>query len=364
MTHVCSALIIWKNVFYVQVKTKKVNMNLAILMVLLVTISFFPVYATVWSTDSSSYHNGDVIILSGSANPIEEGQLISVQILNPSKSDFVQIDTFAPNSDGTFSRNYKAEGPKWNTDGIYTLKLFYNQESFQTTFEYNSNPSVNDSEQAPKSESVPVPKQESGPPKEEELSAIIVKQEPKSHIPGFPALDKSPQHYFDRYGDEGSYREWFDSEFPGKSIQDVVRYSTTHVSGFPDNSKTPQHYIDRYNNESDYQDWFNSEFPDKSIYKILGFPEPISIPSWIKNNALWWATGNINDGEFISGLQFMIENDIIRIANLPESDITTKEVPDWIRNNANWWAHDKISEKEFVNGIKYLISNGIIIVNK
>jgi hypothetical protein len=327
-------------------------MNLTILMVLLVTISFFPVYATVWSTDSSSYHNGDVIVLSGSISPIEEGQLISVQILNPSKSDLVQIDTFSPNSDGTFSRNYKAEGPKWNTDGIYTLKLFYNQESFQTTFEYNSDsPSVK--------ESVPAPKLDLEP-------TSVPKQTPesKSHIPGFPSLDKSPQHYFDRYNDEVSYQEWFNSEFPGKSIQDVVGYTPTHVSGFPDYSKSPQHYIDRYNNESGYQDWFNSEFPGKSIYEILGFPEPTSVPAWIKNNALWWANGKINDGEFISGLQFMIENDIIRITNLPESDITSKEVPDWIRNNANWWAHDKISEKEFVNGIKYLISNGIIRVNR
>ncbi len=340
-------------------------MNLSILTVLLVTISFFPVYATVLSTDSSSYHNGDIITITGSVSPIEEGQFISVQILNPSKSDLVQIDTFAPNSDGTFSRNYKAEGPKWNTDGIYTLKLFYNQESFQTTLEYSSNfPSVKESESAPKSGSSSVSGQEPEHPKKEASSPIMVKQEPKSHVPGFPSLDKAPQHYFDRYNDESSYQDWFDSEFPEKSVQDVVGYAATLVSGFPDNSKSPQHYIDRYNHESDYHDWFDSVFPGKSIYEILGFPEPSSVPAWIKNNALWWATGKISDGEFISGLQFMIENDIIRITNLPESDITAKEVPDWVRNNANWWAHDKISEKEFVNGIKYLISNGIIIVNR
>ena len=341
-------------------------MNLAILMAILVTISFFPVYATVLSTDSSLYHKGDVITITGSASPIEEGQLISVQILNPSKSDFVQIDTFAPNSDGTFSRNYKAEGPKWNTDGIYTLKLFYNQESVQTTFEYSSNsPSEKKSNSASKSDlgSASVSGQEPEFPKKAS-SPIMVKQEPKSHIPGFPSLDKAPQHYFDRYNGELSYQDWFNSEFPNKSIQDVVGYTTTHVSGFPDNSKSPQHYIDRYYNESSYQDWFNSEFSYQSIYEILGFPEPISVPIWIKNNAQWWATGKITDDEFISGLQFMIENDIIIITNLPESDITAKEVPDWVRNNANWWSQDKISEKEFINGIKYLISKGIIIVNR
>ncbi len=74
---------------------------------LLVGISLIPqIYATTFSVENSSYEYGDVIILTGFASPVNEDQLISVQILNPSQSDFAQIDTFAPNSDGYFSRSY------------------------------------------------------------------------------------------------------------------------------------------------------------------------------------------------------------------------------------------------------------------
>jgi len=37
------------------------------------------------------------------------------------------------------------------------------------------------------------------------------------------------------------------------------------------------------------------------------------IPSWIKNNAGWWADGLIEDTEFVSGIQYLITNGIIRV---------------------------------------------------
>ena len=38
-------------------------------------------------------------------------------------------------------------------------------------------------------------------------------------------------------------------------------------------------------------------------------------------------------------------------------------IPAWIKNNAAWWSEDIISEKEFLSGIEYLVNNGIIQVN-
>jgi len=38
-------------------------------------------------------------------------------------------------------------------------------------------------------------------------------------------------------------------------------------------------------------------------------------------------------------------------------------IPSWIKNNAGWWADDQISETEFVNSIEYLIDSGIIQVS-
>lgn len=38
-----------------------------------------------------------------------------------------------------------------------------------------------------------------------------------------------------------------------------------------------------------------------------------SIPNWIKNNARWWADGQISDGDFISGIQYLISNGIMKV---------------------------------------------------
>ena len=39
-----------------------------------------------------------------------------------------------------------------------------------------------------------------------------------------------------------------------------------------------------------------------------------SIPGWIKNNAGWWADGQIDDGSFVAGIQWLISNGIMKIS--------------------------------------------------
>ena len=40
----------------------------------------------------------------------------------------------------------------------------------------------------------------------------------------------------------------------------------------------------------------------------------VSIPGWIKNTAGWWADGQIDDSSFVSGLQWLISNGIMKIS--------------------------------------------------
>ena len=88
-----------------------------------------------------------------------------------------------------------------------------------------------------------------------------------------------------------------------------------------------------------------------------------AIPSWIKNNAGWWADGTIDDNSFVQGIQFMIKENILSIPNLPESSSETADsVPTWIKNNAGWWAEGQIDDGSFVQGIEYLVKVGIIKV--
>ena len=88
----------------------------------------------------------------------------------------------------------------------------------------------------------------------------------------------------------------------------------------------------------------------------------LEIPDWIKNNADWWSQGLIDDDSFVSGIQYMITNEIIIIPNLPESSGSGGGVPDWVRNNAGWWAQGLITDEDFVKGIEFLVQNGIIVV--
>ena len=38
-------------------------------------------------------------------------------------------------------------------------------------------------------------------------------------------------------------------------------------------------------------------------------------------------------------------------------------IPDWVKNNAGWWAEGQIPDSAFVQGIQWLVSNGIIIID-
>ena len=37
------------------------------------------------------------------------------------------------------------------------------------------------------------------------------------------------------------------------------------------------------------------------------------IPVWIKNNAGWWASGQIDDITYVSGIQYLIKVGIIKV---------------------------------------------------
>ncbi len=43
---------------------------------------------------------------------------------------------------------------------------------------------------------------------------------------------------------------------------------------------------------------------------VIGHKKPTSIPAWIKNNAGWWADGQIPDSAFVDGIQFLIKEGI------------------------------------------------------
>ncbi|MBI1828054.1 MAG: hypothetical protein HY222_04095 [Thaumarchaeota archaeon] len=96
---------------------------------------------------------------------------------------------------------------------------------------------------------------------------------------------------------------------------------------------------------------FSSEALAQEIYII---------PQWIKNNAKWWSEGQIGDSDFIKGIQYLMQNGIMKIPALTTNTSQSNQIPKWVKNNAGWWADGTISDNDFVLGIQYLVSEGII----
>jgi len=87
-----------------------------------------------------------------------------------------------------------------------------------------------------------------------------------------------------------------------------------------------------------------------------------SIPAWIKNNAGWWATDQIDDSSFLQGIQYLVQNNIIVIPPTDAGSESSGTVPEWVKNTAGWWADGTIDDGTFVNAIQYLIKQGLIQV--
>lgn len=100
------------------------------------------------------------------------------------------------------------------------------------------------------------------------------------------------------------------------------------------------------------------------VLTVSIFPYAIAeeIPSWIKNNAKWWADGLISESDFVSGLEFLIQEDILRVPPTTVNQEKSQEIPEWVKNTAKWWGEDQISDDDFLNGIQHLMSFGIISV--
>jgi len=100
------------------------------------------------------------------------------------------------------------------------------------------------------------------------------------------------------------------------------------------------------------------------------FAQDAQIPNWIKNVAGWWAIGDISENEFLTGIEYLINNNIILIDFIPCNDeiqgqtiSPSKSVPDWVKNNASWWSDNLIDDIAFINGLQYLIEYKIIKID-
>ena len=92
-------------------------------------------------------------------------------------------------------------------------------------------------------------------------------------VPNFPAPGKDLKYYQDRYDNEPKYKEWFDKNFQGQTVREVLvpqmGDKEIRIPGFPDPEKDLQHYLDRYDNEPKYKEWFDKNFQGQTVREAV-----------------------------------------------------------------------------------------------
>ena len=133
---------------------------------------------------------------------------------------------------------------------------------------------------------------------------------------------------------------------------------TEFPSPFPIDSGSPVWLIGTYGLEFEYSG------AKSSTQFILEDTGQIGLPFWIKDLAKMWVTEQISGKDFSVAIEYMINNEIIKIPYTEIDDsISATTIPEWVKYNAGWWAVGAIDDTEFTLALQYLIKTGIITVS-
>lgn len=88
-------------------------------------------------------------------------------------------------------------------------------------------------------------------------------------------------------------------------------------------------------------------------------PAPVVLPGWMRDTALWWSQGELDDATFITGIEYLIEGGIIEVrASGPDGGAGA--IPAWVRETAGWWADGTIDDGTFAGALEFLVREGVI----
>ena len=181
------------------------------------------------------------------------------------------------------------------------------------------------------------------------------------------------------YGESHSIEviAWGFSEHDGRGENEFIEAHPVKLlasSNYFPNEPRPQYMnLDeiRTQAQEDRKKPIDKDFCLNPVEEKIEVSSGVTVPSWVKKNAGWWAEGQLQDSEFVTSIEYLINQRIIKL-DIPESTEEEKRyessipepkeqsIPVWIKNNAKWWSENKISTNEFVSGIKFLVEQGII----
>ena len=104
---------------------------------------------------------------------------------------------------------------------------------------------------------------------------------------------------------------------------EAERYFDKSIKLDPDNQIT-KNYISAVKDVKEKYSLDVFEQPTKKP-DFLQVQENNTVPEWVKNNAGWWAADEISDSDFFSGIEYLIENNIIKVNVETNSDILARK---------------------------------------
>lgn len=131
--------------------------------------------------DDLSYTKGEKVSVSTDLCNVVSNEYVIVQIFDPFNSQLT-IDQFLP-VNTSFNKKYSTDGGLWKLDGKHTVKSTYLGNSIESTFSFI----------------MPL----------EKIATVDLTES----IASFVDADKDPLYYVDRYNNEESYKEWFDTNY-------------------------------------------------------------------------------------------------------------------------------------------------------
>ena len=203
----------------------------AIPLMTLILMGSLPAFAEVsdLATNQKMFFLGEDILFTGKVDEGTTG-LVTI-VIRDSNDNFVLLSQTIIEYDNTFEKKVKISD-KFTTHGAYNATAFIKnmtagaQTSFDvstdgTIFQYDESTSESENMQAQESNT---PETKTPQPEESETIENTQEELEFSGLADFVDPEKDPQYYLDRYYNEPAYKSWFDSNYPGMTIEDAVGY--------------------------------------------------------------------------------------------------------------------------------------------
>ena len=310
-------------------------------------------------TDKPEYDIGDVIIISGNVTDpdIYAGIPVTIRIIDPEGSS-ASVSSSIPTVANTFSTQISTIMPPWESTGVYQVIVNFRDQTASTTFLFTSGDTTSTPQlESPKGGEVVIPYG---------TSVTGCQDTNECYIPN--KLQVRTGEFVSWFNNDitihtvtsGVAPDGSDGNFNSGDLNPGFKFSHT----FLESGTYPYYCL--------YHPWQTGvivvegtsvvEEDTSDSFEIPETSTEVKIPSWIKDVAKFWCSDEINDKNFLSAIQYLIENDVIIVPETSLVEGYAQKIPSWIKSNACWWSQDQISDQSFASGLEFLIENGIIRV--